>query len=956
MIRFYIFLFIITVLWIPSLIAQQTPYSGTPRSIPGIIKAEEYDLGGEGIAYHDLDAANQGGAFRLSEGVDIETCSEGGYNVGWMSTGEWIEYTVSVITTAKYTIRMRVASDLIGGTVHIAFNDHDVTGIQTVPNTGGWQQWVSLDIPHIQLDSGVQVMRLSVDNAGYNVTYVQFIKEIDIGKLPEMPNFSVQHGFYQTAFNVIVSSSIPNAKIKYTFDGSEPQTSSSALWQTSPAAILVDPESTSGQKLKVPGVILRACTLAPDSSMSLTNTRTYLFVDKVKSLSPSGVLPGPGWLASSSSQMMDYGVASDVVNSTQYKNLIDSALMAIPTISMVTELKNLFDTVSGIYNHALQDGDAWERPASIELLNPDGTDGFQINAGIRIRGGWSRHGDCPKHAFRLFFRSEYGQSKLKYPLFGTEGVKEFDKVDLRTGQNYSWSYPGHLGQYNTMISEVFSRDLQREMGHPYTRSRFYHLYIDGVYWGLFQTQERSEARYAASYFGGSLDDYDVIKIDDNYSIEATDGNTDAYREVWDYCVSGFQTNTNYFKLQGLNPDGTHNPSYKVLVDVDNLIDYMLVIFYAGNFDSPTSAFGSNQSPNNIYCIYNRNGTDGFKFFAHDAEHTLRTTAGEGPGIGLYENRVNISMNVSDFSKFHPQWLHYKLASNAEYRMRFADHVYKQFFNKGCLTPAQVKPLFLSRAKEIDMAIIGESARWGDTYAFPSRTKVDDWLPAINDIVNNYFPVRTNIVLNQLKDKAINLYPNIDPPIFQHNGTQIQDAQLRIGSGYKLKLLNPNNPKGVIYYTNDYQDPRSIGGAKASSAINGGNAVDLTIDESTVIMARVWNGDTCSALHEITFFVDPALNSVDTTSVERPVTFKLFQNYPNPFNPETKIRYTLKNTGKVRLSVLNILGQTIAILMNETQNSGMHEVLFSGEGLGSGVYFYKIETSEGTTTKKMVLIK
>jgi hypothetical protein len=781
--------------------------------------------------------------------------------------------------------------------------------------------------------------------------------------LTDIPKFSVKHGFYQTAFNVIVSSPTPNSIIKYTFDGSDPQTSVTALYQNSPATIPINPDSTIGQRAKAPGVVLRACTLALDSSFSASITQTYLFIRKAGVLSPSGVKPGTDWPNTSAEQAMDYGMALDVLNSSLYKDKIDSALLAIPTISMVTDLKNLFAADSGIYNHAMQDGDAWERPASIELLNPDGTEGFQINAGIRIRGGWSRHGDDPKHAFRFFFRSEYGASKLEYPLFGSEGVAKFDKVDLRTGQNYSWSYPGHLGQYNTMISEVFSRDLQREMGQPYTRSRFYHLYINGVYWGLFQTQERSEAHYAASYFGGSPTDYDVIKIDDNYLIEATDGNTDAYHDVWNLCVSGFNTNTNYFKLQGLNPDGTRNSSYKVLVDIDNLIDYMLVMFYTGNFDAPTTKFGSNKNPNNIYCIYNRNGTDGFKFFAHDAEHALRTTQGEGPGIGLNENRVNIGnltdgykMVVSDFSKFHPQWLHFKLSDNAEYRIRFADHVYKHFFNQGWMTPEKAKSLFLSRAKEIDMAIIAESARWGDTYLIPAATKDNDWKPAINDIVDNYFPKRTNIVLNQLKDKTVKLYPNIDPPIFQNNGKEIQVETLKIGSGYKLKLVNPNAAKGTIYYTYDYQDPRSIGGAKVSSAMNGGNAAELTINETTVIKARVWNGDTCSALHEITLYVDPSINTVDSSKREHPNIFMLFQNYPNPFNPDTRITFELPRSGLVTLKVYDILGREVAILENKEKPSGIHVVHWNALAMPSGVYFYKLQAGNHVETKIMTLIK
>ncbi|HLP15308.1 MAG TPA: CotH kinase family protein, partial [Bacteroidota bacterium] len=530
----------------------------------------------------------------------------------------------------------------------------------------------------------------------------------------EAPTFSVPRGFYTASFDLTISSSAQNAEISYTMDGSDPRFSSTARRMNSPAVIRIDPESTYSVRGKNPGFIVRACASAPGLTISDAAANTYLFIKKVASLSREGVAPGPGWpqpTTYATPQAFDYGMSTSITNNTRYKNLIDSALLSVPSISISTDQKNLFSADSGIYMNALQDGDAWERPASIELLRNDNVEGFQINAGLRIRGGWSRHGDDPKHAFRFFFKTAYGKGKLSYPLFENEGVAKFDKMDLRTAQNYSWSYPGHLGQYNTMISEVFCRDLQREMGQPYTRSRFYHLYLNGVYWGLYQTQERAEAKYAASYFGGTSDDYDVIKVDDSYGIAATDGNLDAYREVWNMCVAGFRADSIYFKLQGKNANGTTNASLKNLVDIDNLIDYMLVIFYSGNFDSPTSKYGSNKQPNNMYCIYNRVRSDGFKFFIHDAEHTLRTTAGEGPGIGLNENRVNIGtltdgnkMTVTDFSCFHPQWLHFRLSDNAEYKMRFADHVYKHFFNKGCFTPERSSQLFRARAKEIDMAI------------------------------------------------------------------------------------------------------------------------------------------------------------------------------------------------------------------------------------------------------------
>ena len=171
----------------------------------------------------------------------------------------------------------------------------------------------------------------------------------------------------------------------------------------------------------------------------------------------------------------------------------------------------------------------------------------------------------------------------------------------------------------------------------------------GVYWGLFQSQERPEANFGESYLGGDNDEYDVVKVDigdywNLYVLEATDGNLDAWTTVWDATETGFSSNTNYFQLEGKNPDGTIDINGKKLVDIDNLIDYMIIIFYTGNFDAPVTKFSGENNPNNFYAIYNRMENDGFIFLAHDNEHTLHVEA-ESPGVGLYEDRVNINLNV-----------------------------------------------------------------------------------------------------------------------------------------------------------------------------------------------------------------------------------------------------------------------------------------------------------------------
>jgi hypothetical protein len=605
-------------------------------------------------------------------------------------------------------------------------------------------------------------------------------------------HFDPDRGFYESNFDLTLSTSPTGLTIRYTKDGTDPTTSSTAIQGISPIIIHVDPANTNGRDL-APGFCVRAVAIRADTAATKVKTHTYIFAHRVVELSPDGQRPGPGWLQQNfgSGQNINYGMDAQVCNDNLYRDKIVGALLDIPTFSMVMDLKDLFDPQTGIYVNALEHGGEWERPCSIELIYPAGTDGFQINCGVRIRGGWSRNDSNPKHAFRWFFRKEYGEGKLEYPMFGDEGVDEFDNIDLRTSMNYSWSYGAEDPSKNTMNRDVFSRDMQRDMGQPYTRSRYYHLYINGTYWGLYQTEERPEASYATSYFSGVPEDYDVVKVNAGYlglfDIEATDGTLDAWKRLWDASMAGFETNEAYYKIQGLNPDGSRNPNYEVLLDVDNLIDFMLTVFLTGEADGPVSGFRNNEEPNNFFAIYNRNDDRGFIFFRHDAEHTL----GAQP-FGY--DRTGPFPGGSIFKESNPQWIHQKLCENPLYVSRLADHVYLHFFNGGALTPQANIDRFLSRKEEIDLAIIAESARWGDSKHEPAFTRDNAWLPEINRIVEQFFPDRTNIVLGQLQSKG--WYPRIDPPTFSSESGLVH-------VGFQLSMTAS---RGHIYYTTDGTDP------------------------------------------------------------------------------------------------------------------------------------------------------
>jgi O-glycosyl hydrolase len=154
--------------WMRFTPTPSTPFGGTPWPVAGTIQAENFDNGGEGIAYHDTDAANQAGQYRPSEGVDIENTGDtgGGYDVGWVHAGEWLNYTISVTAAGNYNLDARVAAGGGGGTFHVEFAGVNKTGTMTIPNTGAWQTYTTITKAGISLAAGTYVMKVVVDTDG----------------------------------------------------------------------------------------------------------------------------------------------------------------------------------------------------------------------------------------------------------------------------------------------------------------------------------------------------------------------------------------------------------------------------------------------------------------------------------------------------------------------------------------------------------------------------------------------------------------------------------------------------------------------------------------------------------------------------------------------------------------------------------------------------------------------
>lgn len=138
----------------------RAPFLGQPFTPPTVIEAEQFDLGGEGIAYHDTTPQNEKNEYRKTEGVDIGV-NETGYQVGVTKAGEWLEYSIRAETAGTYGLKLKYASQ-VNGTVHLEMDGVNVTGpISTY--TGGWLTWAYTNEKTFELSEGDHRLRLVMD-------------------------------------------------------------------------------------------------------------------------------------------------------------------------------------------------------------------------------------------------------------------------------------------------------------------------------------------------------------------------------------------------------------------------------------------------------------------------------------------------------------------------------------------------------------------------------------------------------------------------------------------------------------------------------------------------------------------------------------------------------------------------------------------------------------------------
>lgn len=612
--------------------------------------------------------------------------------------------------------------------------------------------------------------------------------------------FSAKRGFYDTPFAVTISSNTEGAEIRYTTDGSAPTIATGTLY-TGP----VDISTTT---------TLRAIAYKPGLLSTNVDTQTYIFLDDLvqQPTNPAG------FPASWNGTTADYQMDPDVVNNPLYSTSIKDDLKAIPTMSIVMRTEDMFGS-SGLYANPNNSGSQWERAGSVELLSADGEKDMQVNCAVRMQGGVGRRPQFLKHSFRLLFKRDYGPTKLEYPLFedatqDAEGaVESFDSIILRAGFNNTWhrqnSGEERRAQY---LRDQFMHDSQLAMGHASCHGTFVHLYLNGLYWGIYNVVERPNADFGSSYYGGDKDDWDALN---SYPRNVVDGTASDWLTAHSIANNGVADQTGYDAISEY-------------VDIPNLIDYMLVNFYGGNRD---------WDDHNWYSINPRVDGGGYKFVNWDAERTLESVSGD--------NRTGVNQSNK------PSRLYAQLRANPEFRLQFADHARKHLFNGGALTPELTAERYQRLSTFVDRAIVGESARWGDSQRSSPYTRNNEWVTERNRLFDSYFPNRTNVLLGQLR--SADLYPDTDAPTFSQHG-----GHLSAGTNVTI-----SGPDGVIYFTTDGSDPRLPGGAVNPAALPYNNQ-DLFAGLSGAVnlRARALDGGEWSAINEALFIVDSAVASSD----------------------------------------------------------------------------------------------
>ena len=615
--------------------------------------------------------------------------------------------------------------------------------------------------------------------------------------------FSHKRGYYNHPFTLSLTSSDPTAIIRFTTDCSVPSMQTGENFET---AIQID--STT---------VVKAIAYS-STDTSVLETHTFLFPEDIirQDNNPTGY---PVSWGGSTEILADYEMDQEVINDPAYSGKILDAIKSIPALCLSMSIDAWFNHGTGNYVAYPNSDIIREKPVSAEFIYSDGDNNFGINCGVRNQGGTSIvNWKVPKQSMRLLFKEQYGPKKLNKKLFPDSDIESINTLVV-DALLYSWYHNFDRTQRQTALyfRDQLCSDLQNDMGGLSFHGFYVNLYINGLYWGIYDLHERPDEDFMEEYYDTDKDNFDVIK---HNPYDVVHGSNDSYLEMLEFIRGDLTSNESLQEVQEY-------------LDLPDFIDYIVLNYYLGNFD---------WAHQNYYAAYDKVQKTGYRFYTWDAEHVMRYSDVEFDA-------------TTTFNSDAPTEIQFRLEKNDDYRMMFADAFYKHAFNEGALSPGKFEERFMYRKNELNLAIILESARWGDYREYLDNvtyTRDDYWIPEVNKVINEYIPNRRAVVIDQLRRSDNNLFPDTYPPVFSRKGGLIT-------AGESVEIINPNSGGETIVYTTNGTDPRQPGGAIGGMLYESA----IEISDPVLIKARTLTPGTneWSALAEAYFVTEALENSI-----------------------------------------------------------------------------------------------
>jgi hypothetical protein len=571
--------------------------------------------------------------------------------------------------------------------------------------------------------------------------------------------------FYNTTVEVALRClAAPDAFIFYTTNGAEP---------TDRSEIYSAPLSLTST------AIVRAVAIRPGGLPSRPITASFLFKESVLGTTAQGATPldhqgaldsqnnffgtlygyprftGESRDASLGGGVYEFDYAMNGADIALYKNAMVTELSALPTISLVTPVNDGFNPeADGVFAHSSDS--TLEVAGAVEFIGFSGQPHLRENCGIEIAGGSSRsEGQTPKHSLELQFRKSYsltGDGKLTANLFPTipfdqgRTVTKFDKLRLRTPLQNSWPIRGEGDSTfsgdpaeSTYCNEQWGRDTQAGMGHLTPRTRWAHVYLNGIYWGVYALSEVVTQDFLSEHdkSRNNVSGEAALKFaENNYDVIGGGGRVLQGDPQAEYDWQNLRNETNYAVVEQQ-------------VDIDNYIDYLIANFFMVNRDWEDNDWRASRN------LHPSAPDHKWRFYVWDCDGAFQQ---EYAGTAGLKNQHFDVASIHDNFRYYPP---YQRKLTAHLKQHLLD-TGGAFSPSGASFNSVIK--YQTAMTAFQAGLYSESSRWGDVKLPAPRTTsfgFTDWQTNTSLVVNAFLPAQRTAFLSDAPDFGLLVSPSVN---------------------------------------------------------------------------------------------------------------------------------------------------------------------------------------------------